>query len=433
MSNTDPPADPPTTLPVGVRSGGSARPSLAVSAIWVLVLNTAANLLLLAGNAYAARSLGPVGLGVSGQVLAAVQQAGLVFNGGLDPVAVRAIAAGHEAPTAVLRAVLSFRCVIAVLLSLAWIAVVLTSHPPGPVRSAWLLGVPLLLCAALQLSFFFQAVEQMPRFAAVSAASALVIAGTYAATFHPAMPVGSDLLVLGTVGMLTAGGAAWLSFRLAGIRVASFFDAWRSNAAPVRQLLLQSWRYWLLAVLVFVYTLLPLLLIGRAHGDAAAGILRICLVLAGGLELIFSSINSLLLPRLVQWHSAGREILRSRQRQLLKVHMATAAGVALVTVAAAPLVFQRFLGPEFASALMPFMLFAASRIVVFFGQIYAWGLVAMRLDGPMLYATACGAATSLSLNILLIPQFSVVGTGVAALTAETVVASLAFIFQRRHL
>jgi O-antigen/teichoic acid export membrane protein len=402
------------------------------SAFWAFLFNLASNAMLLLGNAYAARCLGPVNLGVGAQVQAMVQQASLAFNGGLDQVAVRLIAGKQEPAAAVARSVLSYRFVVAVLLACAWSAITLLVLPPGTVRVAWLLGAVLLVLGSLQLPFLYQAVEQMPRFAALSALSALLVAVTYALTFHPGMPAGSDVLVLACVGVFSASFIALLAFRMVGLSYKTFLTQWRDSVALLRRLLAQSWRYWILAVLVFVYSVLPVLLVGRMQGDAAAGILRIGLVLAGGLELLFSSINSLLLPRLVQWHHEGKDVLRARQGQLLKTHVTLGAAVAVVTLLAAPWVFRRFLGPEFLPGLAPFLVLAMARVVVFVGQIYAWTLVALRLDAQLLYATCCGAAASLLLNLLLIPRFGVMGAAYASLVAEVVIVSLAFLWQRRH-
>jgi O-antigen/teichoic acid export membrane protein len=402
------------------------------SAFRALLFNLASSALLLLGNAYAARSLGPTNLGVGAQVLAMVQQASLAFNGGLDHVAVRLIAAHQEPPAAVARSVLSFRFVMAVALACVWSVIALLVLPPGAVRAAWLMGAVLLVVTSLQLPFLFQAVEQMPRFAAFSAMSSLLVAVTYWLTFHPGMPAGSDLVVMACVGVFSASVIVALSFRMVNLPYRTLLTGWSDSIALLRRLLAQSWRYWILAVLIFIYSVLPVLLVGHLRGDAAAGILRIGLVLAGGLELLFSSINSLLLPRLVQWHQEGNDVLRARQGQLLKTHVTLGLAVAVVTLLAAPWVFRRFLGPEFLPGLAPFLVLAMARVVVFVGQIYAWTLVALRLDAQLLYATCCGAAISLLLNLLLIPRFGVMGAAYASLVAEVVIVSLAFLWQRQH-
>nr|WP_281068676.1 lipopolysaccharide biosynthesis protein [Ramlibacter agri] len=398
--------------------------------MWVTGLNMASNVLMLFANTYAARCLGPANLGVSAQVQALVQQLALSFNGGFDAVSVRLVAAGQEKPANVLRSVLVFRTGIALLLAVGWIVGVFLLVPAGPVRMAWMLGALLLVVLALQLPFLFQSIEQMPRFAAITAGTSLLVALTYAVAFHPEMPVGSDLLVAAVVGSVAAVSACMLACRLVHLNPATFFTHWAEIRVLLVRLLAQSWRYWLLAALTLVYTVLPVSLLAWLQGDSAAGILRVCLLFASGLEVVFASINSLLLPRLVRWlHEEGLDALWAHQKELLKAYLAFAVLVGLALLGLSPWIFTHLLGERYLPGLVPFFVFAAGRLVVFVGQIYSWGVVALRLDRQIVLATACAAAASLLLNVALVPSLSILGTALSALAAETILVTLAWLMQ----
>ncbi|MEJ6021476.1 lipopolysaccharide biosynthesis protein [Ramlibacter sp. PS4R-6] len=414
------------------RGDGQQGSGLARTALRVALFNATANALLLVGNTYAARCLGAVNVGIGAQVQVGVQQAALAFNGGLEMTSVRAIASGQESAATVARAVLAFRLAVAVPLALAWMAWALATQEPGVVRTAWLLGGPLLVIAAVQLPFVFQATERMPRWSALTAMSALLVAGAYALFFRPGMPAGSDLWVLVAVGTVMAAVSVTQAF--AGVHAAAPAPGmrWRDTGAVAVRLIAQSWRYWLLALLIFVYTALPVLLVARMQGDAAAGVLRVCLQLASGLELVFASINGLLLPRLVRAREEGEHVLRAQQRSYLRTHIALAVGALVVAALAAPFVFDRFLGPQFQEGTAPFVVLALSRAVVFVGQLAVWGVIALRLDGVLLAATACGALTSLALNLALIPGHSLLGAAWASVAAEAVIVSLCWLGQRRY-
>jgi PST family polysaccharide transporter len=247
------------------------------------------------------------------------------------------------------------------------------------------------------------------------------------------MPVGADLWVLCIAGALVSMASVAHGLRSAGLRVADLARGWRASAAILSRLLAQSWRYWVLALLVFFYTGFPVLLIAGMQGDAAAGIFRICLQFAAGLELVFASINSLLLPQMVRWQSDGNEALRTRQREQVKVHMLVGAAGLALAAAAAPVVFGLLLGPQFSAGLVPFIVLALGRVIVFVGQVFVWGVIALRLDTALLVATACGMLASLALNLALIPHYSLLGAAFASVAAETVIGGMCFFFQRRHL
>lgn len=398
--------------------------------MWVTGLNMASNILMLFANTYAARCLGPANLGVSAQVQALVQQLALSFNGGFDAVGVRLVAAGQERPANVLRSVLAFRLGIALLLAIGWVVGVFLLVPAGPVRMAWMLGAVLLVVLSLQLPFLFQSIEQMPRFAAVTTASSLLVAITYAGAFHPEMPVGSDLLVAAVVGSVVAACACVLACRLVHLRLTTFFMNWAEVHALLGRLLAQSWRYWLLAALTLIYTVLPISVLARLQGDSAAGILRVCLLFASGLEVVFASINSLLLPRLVRWlHEEGLDALWVHQKNLFKAYLAFAALVGAALLGLSPWIFTHLLGERYLPGLVPFFVFAAGRLVVFVGQIYSWGVVALRLDRQIVFATAAAAAASLLLNFALVPSLSILGTALSSLVAESILVTLAWLMQ----
>jgi PST family polysaccharide transporter len=220
---------------------------------------------------------------------------------------------------------------------------------------------------------------------------------------------------------------------IAGLHAADFVREWRDSGRLLISLIADSWRYWLLALLAFVYTGLPVLLVAQLRGDADAGVLRVCLLLAAALEVIFASINSVLLPRLVRSRREGKQALWAQQRRQLVPHVLAGAAVFLLTCVAASPVFNTFLGAQFESGLWPFIVLALSRVVVFVGQIFVWGIVALRLDSALLGAVLCAGVVSVALNLALVPRYSIVGAALAALAAELVIACGCFIVQRRHL
>lgn len=398
----------------------------------MLLLNGLSNLLLLAGNTYAARCLGAANVGIGAQVQAAVQQASLASNGGFDPVAVRAIASGRRPAPSVARAVLCFRLGIAVPLALAWVLFVLATQPPGAVRNAWLLGAALLVIGGAQLQFLFQAVERLPLYTAIAAAMSLLTALSFRMFFVPGMPAGSDLFVLALVGTIGFASMFFVASRVvrldADISKLDVVSAWRG----ARDLLRESWRYWALAVLAFVYTGLPVLLVAHLQGDAAAGVFRMSLVFAGAMEVMFGSINSLLPPRLIRWRDEGDDALWSAQRKLLSMHLTIGVLATAFAMVAAPWCFATFLGPEFQAGILAFQVLALSRLIVFVGQIYAFGLTAQHLDKLLVRATLWGALTSVVANVLLIPRMSLLGAACAAVASEVVVVGLCFAFSLAH-
>jgi O-antigen/teichoic acid export membrane protein len=401
-------------------------------ALRLLVLNLAGRVLQFVSSIYAARCLGPTNLGISAQIATLAQQVSLVYNGGFDSVAVREIAADRERADALAGAVVLFRVVIALVGAAVWIAAALWLLEPSAVRRAWLAGAPLLVLSALNIAFLYQGLEQLPVQAAFSVLGSALVAGTYWLVFEPGMPVGADLAVAIVSTAITTAGL-WVCWVWAGRaqRGRAAID-WRTTGRTLRVLLGKSWRYWVLAVLVFYYTAFQIPLIAHYLGDREVGVYRSALVLASGVELMFNAINNLLLPRLVVWHRHGlAHMWRQQNRAFWLFVLIGAPPIVLLIVASGP-IYHRFLGPEFQGGVLVFQIMALGRLIVFVGQIYAYGLIAKHLDNEFLFASLAGTVASVALSVAFVPRHGIVAAAVIGVVAEIVVCASSYLFARAH-
>jgi O-antigen/teichoic acid export membrane protein len=387
-------------------------------------LNSLARVASFFGAAYAARCLGPANLGLSGLVQATAQQASLTFNGGFDTVAVRRIAAEQERARQLAGAVVWFRAAGFAIVASVWFALTLLLAPPSQ-RGVWLLGIPLLAMPAFSLLYAFQGLERLPLQNAVTAGLTVVSAAAYLVFFRPGMRAGADLVVIGSVAIV----GLVFSWALARPLLKGFPS--RPSRAEVWSLLREAWPYWLLAVAVWFYANVQLPIVALRVGKSEAGLYRAAISLSGVLELLFASINSLLLPRFVQWNRDGLAVLWRRQGKLLALYAALGAGALAVALLISPHVLPRLLGPAFAGAVPLFGILAASRVVVFCGQIYSNGLAATGHDGRFLGASLAGVVVGLPGALLLSGPFGAQGAAYAALAAEIVVVSMCYFFMRQ--
>jgi O-antigen/teichoic acid export membrane protein len=323
-------------------------------------------------------------------------------------------------------AITRFRLLAAVLLAFVWIAVVLLIEPPGG-RAVWLLGVPLLLATALNLTYVFQGLERLPLQNAITTGGALLSALAYLLLFRPGVFLGADLAVLGAATAAVAL-ASWIAYR----RVTGHWPLAGGHSGLVRELLRESWRYWLLTGVVFLYASYQVPFVAYFLGVRSAGWYRAAMTLAAGLELLYNSVNSLLLPRLVRWHSLGLGYMWERQQELLRIFLVVGVVVTAVVILLAPPVFHRMLGPEFGPAIIVFQLLAAARAVAFWGQIFAWGLAASKQDGSYLLASTLGMVCSLPLNLAVVGRWGILGVAAVSVVSECVVNGACFLLMRRH-
>lgn len=400
----------------------------------IFVLSLISKVILFFGMAYAAKCLGPSNLGISARVQTVVQQLSILFNGGFDYVAVRHIAANRGTMIRKAGSVILFRLLVSLLLALFWIIIIQSNHSLSDLeRLIWLLGPVLLIISSLNSSFVYQAVERLSLFTFFISVGSIITALTILTTFHPKMPLGSDLLVTVVVSTISSMVAFIFIFRK--IRFASFLEFFTKSVSAIsdlRSLLVYSWRYWLIAVTVYIYSGLPILLISHYEGDYASGIFRAGFMMAAALELFFGSFNSLLLPKFVKLKENGLHKLWLNQTRLLKFYLVIGFVVGLISVLTAPFFLSKFLGAQFAESVQIFQILVLGRVIVFIGQIYALGIVALHLDREFMWASLVGALVSLFLNCLIIPSYGVVGAAWVIVFTELLIHFSFYLSQRKN-
>jgi O-antigen/teichoic acid export membrane protein len=376
------------------------------------------------GSAYAARSLGPYKLGVSALVLATVAQVNLGYNGGFDTIAVRKITTDRSSAGDVTAAVVAFRLGAAVLASLVWVVLVLTL-PGMQHRSAWLMGALLVLLSSLGIGFLFSGLERLPVQTAIGTGGAVLTAALYFLYFRPGMYLGADLVVGAGVALVTTA-FSWMACR----RLLGHWPLRRVRLQQVRALLGEGWRYWIAAIVGYLYSAFQLPLVAYTLGAHDAGLFRTAVTMAAAVELLFASINSLLVPRLIAWKAMGLDVLRRRQTILLGVSLAVGIPPVALLIFAAPAIFRTMLGAEFAGAIPIFQVLVLGRLIVFCMQMYPFSLVALGLDTSLLAVSITSAVLSVSLTILMAGKYGILGVSLVTVLVELFVGLACFVLMR---
>ena len=393
-------------------------------AVTLFVLNGISKGVEFFGNAYAARCLGPVKYGISANILAWIVPVTLGCECGFNTVAVRRIATDKTGCRSLIGAVVSFRLFLATLAALLWLlfslTVVTASH-----QLAWGIGAAIVLMKAANLGFVFQGVERLPIQNAIIACGSLLTAGAYFLLFSPGMILGADLVVITTVTILTVV-ASWYAYFLLFAQLPLGQVSWQ----PLRALFKESWRYWISAIVVYFYSRFQVPLIAALAGDREAGVYRSAEMISDGLGFLLTGINVLLLPRLVIWSEHGYRTLWHRQSKLAVIFLFIGLAPVSLLILKGDWIYKSLLGVAFSEGILPFRILVIGRLVVFIGQIYAWGLAATKQDIQFLLASILGAVLNVTLNVLLIPTFGIVAAAAINVVSEIVVCTLCYYFQK---
>lgn len=399
------------------------------NAVSLVFLNATAKALMFCGNIYAARCLGPVNLGISANILAFGQQSAVIYNGGFDPIAVREVAAEPARGLALTRPIVLFRFLVSLACFAVWSAITLYLHSDPLILAAWSVGGLLMVLGALNITFVFQGLEKLPIQAVASFATGLLTAGGYFLFFHPGMPVGSDLIVTLVATVIPLAALWW--YYLKRVEPSGL------QAAPlqhtVAKLMPESWHYWALAAVVYGYSGIQIPLVTLFLGEREAGIYRTAVLFANGLYLLYSSVNSLFLARFVIWKKAGLEAMWQRQKKLAYLAVCVGLPVTALIVALAPWVYRTFLGVKFSGGDFIFQVLAVQTLVVFVGQVFAWGLTAKGEHLSFLKASALGALVCISANPIVAPRFGIRGVAFVSLSCEVIIHGACWLYALRYI
>lgn len=370
------------------------------------------------GTAYGMRCLGPVNVGISALVQATVQQVSLAFNCGFDIIATRRIAADHQQVTIITPIVVTFRLVLAVIAALVWVIVCHTVVPESN-RWVWMMGAPIMIASTGSIAFVFNGLEKLPIQNGIGTGGVLLMAVAYFIFFRPGMFLGADLIVITVIGSATMG-VSWAVYR-------RLVGSWPIGVIVVQQLkslFRESWRYWVQTGAVFFYMVFQIVLVIKMLGPEAGGIYRSAIGLAGALEMLFNSINVLLLSRLVNWRKTGLEAMLHNQRRLLIIYIVIGLPLAAAFILVMPWVYFHILGTAFMRGVPVCRVLVISSMISFVGQIYSWGVVANKQDTQLMLIMTGGALISVVLNVLFIPLYGII---VPAIVSALVSAFMHFL------
>jgi O-antigen/teichoic acid export membrane protein len=377
------------------------------------------------GMAYAAKCLGPYNMGVSGLVFAMVQQVGVIYNGGFDTVAVRTIAVEPLRLPTIVRTGLTFRLSVVLIVAVGW-ALACSITQSGTARFTWMMGIPISFLLASSVAFAFQGMEHLPAQALITAGGTLATTAAYFLFFSSPMGLGSDLVVFLGVNTLTV-----LLSHIAYRRLTSQWAVGWPKFDMIVPLVRQSWRYWLLALLIYYYTMFQLPLISIFIGVREAGLYRVAQNMADGIWTLFSAITVLLLPRMSLWHRQSIEMLRARQRQLCWLFCLLGLPPTVVLIAMSGPTFHTLLGLAYAESVTVFRILVFAKFLAFVGQVYLFGLAAAGQDGLVLGIVGVACGFSLLFGVFSITLVGLVGAAIVTSLTEALILVLSVLAMKR--
>jgi O-antigen/teichoic acid export membrane protein len=354
-------------------------------------------------------------------------QASLVFNGGLDPIAIKEISANKLKIETITSSILLFRLTIAFLMLTALITFAFIFIEDVRIRTAWMAGGILMLVNSANISFAFQGASKFITQAFSSLVSASIGFVGAMIFFREDMPMGSDIVLAifsATAGLIYS---LYIFHRLKNQRSSYAIREYLKLLLENLQLLLKSsWMYWVISIIVFIYSSSQILVVGYFFGDKEAGHYRSAIIFSSGLYLIFNSANVFLIPKLTEWSNISSKNIWDKQIRLAKIQFYVGLPIIVIAIILAPYVYREYMGLDFIGGIQIFQILAFDNLIVFIGQIFYWGLTARGDHIQVMRSTLLGSIGFVFFAIVLGPLFGTIGIAIASVISNIIIHLYAY-------
>lgn len=417
------------TLPAGRDAERHSSPRLAASnrqgatlasgVLRLLVGRFASLSMTFVAWALAARALEPDRFGFLQVAIAVTFYLSFATDAGLSTLGTREVASSRNRDHLV-RQIFGTRLAIGVALTAATTLVVAIAVRHDD-RAVWIVLASTIVAASANAVWVLRAMNRSAALAVIDVvAAAAFLAGVVVAVRSP-----SDVATAALVYAFSQWIAAALSVRYVGRP-----DWIRPMLRGSKTVLRRSAPLAVAILAINVYYSADSILLGLLRTSTEVGYYAAAYKLVLPWLLIASIVGLLAMPRLAADLAENRDVLETVER-LARLLFALGLSVAVAgTLLAESLVIAVF-GPAYRPAIVPLVILIWSVVTVLANASFGFYMLARRDDRRYMWIAVAGAVLNLGLNVVLIPDFGMVGAGVATLAAEVLVLS-SILWATRH-
>jgi O-antigen/teichoic acid export membrane protein len=370
---------------------------------------------------YIARYLGPAGYGVLSYVTAFVALFASVASLGLNSIVVRDLVQNCEAAPATLGTATILQMVGGLLAGLlAVVSITYYSEDSDQVTvMVAILGFSLVFKASDVIRYWFESIveskytvwAEMASFALILVVKVLLV--LYQAPliyFVWAVALESLLLAIGMV----------LIYQYSGGKI----GAWRMRFELAGSLLKNSWPLILSSLAIMVYLRIDQVMIRQMLGDEATGKYSAAISISEAWYFIPMIIASTVFPAIIEARTESLDLYYLRLQQLFRLMVWLAVIVAVPISFLSEWLVVFLFGNAYAGAGEVLSVHIWAGVFVFLGVASGKWLLLENLQKHALYRTALGAVVNIVANLVLIPEYGILGAAVATLLSQAFVAYL---------
>ncbi len=383
----------------------------------------AARLVAFGTTVYLARTLGPDTYGVVAVAAGVMLYLSQIADSGVELAGMTEASAGPARVNAVLSGMLRHRLRVAAVLlfvlapACAWFM----PQPDGQVLALSVFGLP---AVALSVRWVYLGLQR-PQPVAVSR-----IAGDVVTAVVTLALVRGPRDVLGAPVAVVVGGLVATVLLLRGLPALGVHLRRVDDEASVSALLRRGRRLVLFTLLGLVLYNVDLLMLRVLAGEAAAGYYAAAYVLISFCANLTIAYSHTVLPALAGGAAPASSTADTYASALVTawaVTMPVAVGGALI----APLIVQVLFGPAYAAGAAALQVLVLAVPIGALREIAVASLIARHREQALLRVNIVATLVNVSLNLVLIPRFGLVGAAWATVVSEAVRLGVALVAARR--
>lgn len=200
--------------------------------------------------------------------------------------------------------------------------------------------------------------------------------------------------------------------------------SWKISFDTAKELLKDSWPLILSGIAVTIYMKIDQVLIGNMLGGIELGLYSAASKLSVAWYFIPGVVMSSVFPAIIEAKKKNENLYFKRMQTLYNIFTCFTIVVALVVTFSSSFIIKNLYGNAYLGAAKVLSIHIWAGVFVFFGVANTGFTIPQNLMKYTLWRTLIGVVINISLNIILIPKFGIVGVAVVAFISHLFTDSL---------
>jgi len=376
---------------------------------------------------YVARYLGPEQFGVYSYAAAFVALFGAIAKLGLDGIVVRDLV-NHPDKRDIYLGTAFWLKLIGALLTLATLAIVVqfTSNDATTNLYIFIIASGLIFQSFEVVDSYFQ-FKVLSKYVSIAKLIQLALSSVLKLYF---IFIQADLFWFVLVSLIDQISLAFsLAFAYWRQKIGSFFG--RFSVGTAKAMLRNSWPLILSGIAVMLYMRIDQIMIKEMLGEREVGLYSAAVRLSEAWYFVPVIITTSLFPAIVNARKTDQELYNKRLQRLYSVIVWMAITIALPMTFLSNWVVELLYGVAYREAGPVLMIHIWAGVFVALGATSSSWLINENLQQIALYRTLSGAITNVILNLILIPNYGMVGAAIATVISYMIAGFVFDLFSNK--